>query len=1306
MEDNLNKSFLSTNKNKQVGGILHNYSYNSSDNSSDNSDSSIIRLIEETSRKQEEATKKEEASRSRETSRRSRSRSRETSSRSRSRSRETSRRSRSRSRETSRRSRSRSRETSSKKDKSSIKRNENNEIALDGIIPKYLFKTYSGYKCRSNNYWNDINKQYNLVINFLNEKYDNLNLQKKIKGNDTYFVEPFVSEEEFDKIMKNYRFNYKHLYNENLCFKNYNIKDLDNLSENSSKTFTVNSIKFKPKKNYSILEKINNKITETNINIQEKTEKNEKHNSDSESNSDSENYNFTKKIYMDSKKNELKSYYPDLSAKDIKEEASRQWLVDKATFPTIIAPKIYNTWGKYTYKGYLKNINKCIIQENIFYELDEFLSTFNTTKYYNSVYKVHNEICYKVQCFINSQSITDLKNKIRNLYNNGESFKFIKEYKYILCDPNDIYVKLDKNDVCILDLKEHLTELFSKFYNIFHYPFGFELNPPVIKDNDIFTAYNISTRSKSSISIINHKNSTIMNRLYKLAYLESILLNIFKDELELFSKYHQFFENFDQKFLTNNPFNKDSLFNKNINNSNSLIGSNKIETLVYIINVINHILNNSNDNLSDIDTLINEFLENIKNIINIQKIYEVEFLFILIQYLISKKDLFMVKDKTDEIYTLNWRGNNKDIVNKYINKKVILFYQKILIFLINEFSLDIGLNFLNRLILRDTFKTSSIRKNIPYWFIHTIYISNILFEELLKDVKPSILVIIEKQFSDNIYTEDKLKIFEKNLDNLLFYVNRKNNLLHLYTDTVNYINNFQIKERFFEKYKVNDSLKLIISYILSDRQINYKENLLLLKAPVFNYNIYKTFASKSYYVTITDIYNDYKYSLTHTVYNTFIIALKFVHNRGQNVGGLNKDWFRKNYTSQEVIKFLCSETFYNILRVKPNHKKYGKIDSILKFILDLGYINCRWLYLSDELLDLIYIIIGSREEILKEGLDNLNRFLTLFKKYSKLILGEEYTFDSNKSYNKGSILEFMYKKLKKEETNKYFLNKKELIAYLFYTEYLNLPKEDYLNEIVKYLLNTTKDHLIEYYKYNTNNVNFTISDNEDFLQCIKLYYNSNNGENAFDKFLEKYKKLMEEFNPILRYDELLYRNNLLNFDTNINYIRHPIFLNNNSKLLYVHLLKNNEDIDKNKVVNILRFITPTYLGRPLEFTEEDKTKFRNIILHMNQTQLKNFIIATTGSDVIPHNIDISKTSGNIAYHTCFNHVEVPESFFTDEYSEDAVRNVISTAFENITMAGGGNNSLNKSKVNTILNSLLITILSGTILCSSILQSFK
>jgi hypothetical protein len=1232
---------------------------------------------------------------------------------------------------------------------------------LKGIVPKYMQKYHLG---RNNiDIWEEKKNEKKLITKYLKEKYTNINLielfDEKTDHYQGYFVDSFISIDEYLKVLGNYRFNYNKLYENELIRKKSNINNIKTTlddTENYELTLTVNTVKFIPTQNYIELEIKDNKVIETEKHISSNSKSYIDSDADSESELESElgseleselesesesesesvssdnygnainsnlyrsNHNSENSIIYNNGRNidysnlerqrdenatgrrrltynDFNDYYnndhsggenstnsnssiyianePSSTTKSRLKKSKKIKKSKKTKKSKKIALKIKET-GKYIYKGYLENYNLCILQVNKFYNLNELVEKFDKNNKYSAIRKINDSfIDIDVVNFEDKLSLIELTNKI--IYYKKIGYKFIKEQKYILCNPSDVFINLDNEVVSIVDLKSRLINIFENIYNIFRYPFGLKLKKRTFRMNRRFIY----------LQLEDEKYNCFSNDIYK-KIIRKTLTKEFKSDLKLIFKYKNFFRNFswEQIFLTNNPFEKNSLFKKNIDWTDKTLfvdlKLNKVYLIVYLKEKIDEIINSDYDDnrkvKSIVNTLIDNFLIMIKYFLEIKVLKSQSSLLTLIYFIMCKK--YIIEDRYFKNDYLKKNTYNNKSTLKYIdsglNKNLILLFQKIFIFLNDNYSISVAHKFLCKSIIEN--------KN-SYGIRQSIYMCNILLSNIYIDIKPILFIYFEYYRTTEI--EKSIIYLTKYLSYEIIYIS-------------DHINN--IRDIYIEKYNTSDFENIVIHYLFSNRQITYKDDFRDYSIQNYNINNMKNIKLVPYNSKIADIVNiyiDFENPKRHIALNSFgSLSLQFSHDRGQNVGGLTKDWFRINYTSENIIEYLL------LIIIDESDIIKCKLKSILQLILFLGYINSRLLYFSDSLLDIIYIyfkICKEKEETSEDFIKLFNNFVHKIYKIdipnvnSKFKLQDSYKISENLKCQ--NIFEFMLKKIKNEECKPFFINKKYLIAYLFYREYIKIPKEEYLIELLKYLLDTTKINLIEAIKYNTSNSNFTINNNKEFFEAIKKLYNdSKESENAFNEFLNKNKEIVFIFSQIFTIDYSPFYNS-----TNRTYHIPEFFSDSERKILYMHLLKNNEEINPNKIVEVLNFEENPY-NNELNFSNSEKKIITDAILSMNHQNATNFLISTTGTDTIPPIIKITKTNGNIAYHTCFNHIEIPNAFFSENLNITTIRDFLSELVQDFTMAGGSQN--NEYSYNSLFKYIIIGILSGTILSSSLLQS--
>lgn len=442
------------------------------------------------------------------------------------------------------------------------------------------------------------------------------------------------------------------------------------------------------------------------------------------------------------------------------------------------------------------------------------------------------------------------------------------------------------------------------------------------------------------------------------------------------------------------------------------------------------------------------------------------------------------------------------------------------------------------------------------------------------------------------------------------------------------------------------------------------------------------------------------------IYESKPSCLIFEHNVSIDQGGLAKEWFAREYTSLKIIIFIYNsdyfeEIFHHSENSINNYNFYNYVKWISKIII-LGYINFRWLYISDDLLDFLYISYKLRKPKINSKKYYENIYYELFTSYVIRITSDvlaEFTDDlSDVDENLVELIKFMKKKVQNKfnptEHNNY-INRKYLIAYLYYLEYIDAEKKNYSDRVKKYyllkivkILYQNKDNFIDQIKYIDENLNIDTAVN--LLTALKARISH---EIPFETFLKKYEEIYLYIKEFLPDTEAL--NEAYAETRNDTY---PYFLQTkNKQLLYAHLLNNNEVVDINKLLSIIEFSD----SDNIVFTNIEKNKLLDIIRSMNNIEALNFLKFVTGTDRIPPIIRILKTNTErLVSHTCTDQLEFPVNFITVNDNE-SIKIALTTEFTyDFTIAGGGT-IVEKNTMSNTINSIF---LAGIVLVSSIFQS--
>jgi hypothetical protein len=535
-----------------------------------------------------------------------------------------------------------------------------------------------------------------------------------------------------------------------------------------------------------------------------------------------------------------------------------------------------------------------------------------------------------------------------------------------------------------------------------------------------------------------------------------------------------------------------------------------------------------------------------------------------------------------------------------------------------------------------------------YKFIHIIIIFNSFFGEYNENALYRKLI----GFLEEKFNEDEIKVtINKSIYYLMDNARRGLNDRQIITKIALYI-----------KYCINDETEYDIKKYIA----NFNDNGdFVLRGFIFGnidtnaainsrmekyYNI-KEFKNQYYMVqfeysqNINDVI-DYYFNNQDTGY-----AIKFKDRVGQNVGGLTKNWFLDKYNSENILNFL--------------YDKFEKDDLnhlLLKItvVLILGYINFSWLYISTELLNVLYLINvfnDNNDDDLKQLIKLYLQLLVYQIKENKEPLETEQTIKYLTNFNNtkfNSIKEFILLKYNnlKNPSCKTLIDRKDFMRFLAY----NSNDLDVIIEMMDLDLKAKP-------KTNTNNIYeqteyFTMREtviifltemdyiqqeesitNQVLLNAIKKVYedfdwgtNKNNDEEIKLK-LENYDNLINIIPNNMGKVHKIYRKDKIQ----------TLFGNKYLTMYFCHLKEKNEIISKDLIL-VLDYNYEHATRQNLITNEFQKFIIEQAILQMNQEETKLFLKFSTGTTKKPDKLYFTSTQGDLRAHACFNHIEIPELF--------------------------------------------------------------
>ena len=430
-------------------------------------------------------------------------------------------------------------------------------------------------------------------------------------------------------------------------------------------------------------------------------------------------------------------------------------------------------------------------------------------------------------------------------------------------------------------------------------------------------------------------------------------------------------------------------------------------------------------------------------------------------------------------------------------------------------------------------------------------------------------------------------------------------------------------------------------------------------------------------------------------------AILFTHTTSIDTGGLAKEWFSQKYTSNAVINFISRRLTARFMDAV--YAVHSELTKCMTQLLILGYINFRWLYLSNDLLDILYIV---RTLFLKLQYDAYSskavESIQLFNAYINNLITDETNSTitiTNSDIQQLEIIKYMQNKVENQcnvndnhvQTN--FINRNHLIVYLYYKLFENErddnTKNYYLLKIVTTLYQSidkfTKE--IEYINETSNSdISLNIDTTDNLLIALKARISN---EIDFDELIninEEIYNILSEFMPTTEAIARKYERSRTD--------NYPYFFNDPHKhMLYAHLINENEIVDIEKLINNITFED----NATLNFAVEEKNKLYDTFRSMTNEEAINFLKFVTGTDRIPSSILFVKTYGQLSAHTCSNQIDIPNEFLLDNDIESIKIALTTEITDNeYTLAGGANDAP---------NTFTTFILVGVIVLASILQVF-
>ena len=490
--------------------------------------------------------------------------------------------------------------------------------------------------------------------------------------------------------------------------------------------------------------------------------------------------------------------------------------------------------------------------------------------------------------------------------------------------------------------------------------------------------------------------------------------------------------------------------------------------------------------------------------------------------------------------------------------------------------------------------------------------------------------------------------------------------------------------------------------------------------------------------------------------NRCVSCVRFNDVTAIDEGGLAKEWFTKDYTSQAVIKYIAElENFDEIVKDYTNHK----FEFIIKQILILGYINYKWLYISNDLLDALYIIqliineqrnclgpeeeYGGFEEYCYDNRDincnqdfNIlfNNIFTIIKHYLANLNTNE--VNSTISIDLNSVplkirkaVRYMLKKIKNEceEDEINYINREQMTAFLYFLEFQHCARsiDRYNNNRNSAIIltensdyNSDNEEMTE--QTDINNQNRILEAEYYLLRIIKVLYNQSkeefketirhisidlNADNLKNFYLAITETIpnatnnFEDFKAIYEsiFDTLQY---MLPSEIETESAAYYYLLDGKPPDLYYGwntLLLYGHLVNNNNIINKEKLLNVINYEGHIQFIEEEKQKIRETIINMSNEECIDFLKFVTGSDKLPNTIRLIKSYENIAAHTCNNQLDLPAGLFTIITDINLLKQLL-IGKSSFNMAGG---SVHKDDFAT--NLITFVVLGALVIISSLLQ---
>ena len=924
--------------------------------------------------------------------------------------------------------------------------------------------------------------------------------------------------------------------------------------------------------------------------------------------------------------------------------------------------KIYNN-NKYDFFNNIdRTINNNNIDENILNDIKNIIST-NINQLDNNDDIKNNYINYNNKCnnIINTLYLNEYIN------NNNKNIQYIKDFEtytgYFIRNSNInlLYDIINNQEKEITNKKIYnivmgqgktsiITPLLIKYYFINkNIKNVFIILPKTL----IKQSYNIL------LKYITYLKSIVVQITNKEEY-ENYILNIDEELNKIFynttiikdnhNKYKiqlsKFINNLHKIYIISDDIIKEYCYdifnNKNINNKNTIIIYDEIDSLM---NPIKNVLNINIDNNIN-NTIISYLKNNDQKLYNLYNEYNLHFkvkiLFNLIDIkdlndLNDIKDLNDLNDKINKILNEIYERNLENEKIKSINYKIINDIKNL------TYNLNYGLN--------DTLNNVSVIQAVPY-----SYANNPMIDMYFNDIFLNLILT----YISYIYY---LFIHIKNKDKLIIPLNA----LKQYYKQHNLSNG---KNLFFKKnIKESGIIKNYIKFNSFDELLNILENydninifnqIIKLYIKIINNNINNISLIEKYYsYSFFDILNnDYiKFGFSGTTYNINMKNYYFYNNENKlkNVLEINdKNLFKiveepKKYIINNYIKSFIfpnknnNNIIFNSIEINNNninnfYKDYYIIknnNNLLNNLCNILIENNLKCFIDVNAI-LKYYNIYNIINIFKDKILNFNK-----NEYNKYNINKIIFYDNNDNLNYYNIINDKYIIIDKSNN---ITKDNDCFYFYFHKDIIGKDIKQYINidGLISYNYNKTlftdiiqgiyrmrqinKGHnfyLLDYYEdfINNNNINENINiEDKDYqkinlsiINYYKIYLKLNNNNNNINEYYN-HRLLINNAYFICNY--------LLNYDLkNISYdnINVLYYLDNNFKEnntiynIIKYNMKDNKLLDEEKLKNIFnkKFINENNYSQNKEKEKEiekennklDKKTLSYNILYHYQTKI-------------------------------------------------------------------------------------------------------